>query len=106
MDISKVDQWFKVEERFSVVTERGDGLPVVVFTSDEEGCRMISSLLKRWHSSTRSHPAMREERQAVSDACNYHHNQHHNADFEACDNLACRLALMLEQAYGGVGGGL
>jgi len=61
---------------------------------------LAERLLIRWHSSTRSHPAMKEERDAIAKVFNIHVSTGHNCDFETCLSLICRMAVMLEQAYG------
>lgn len=61
---------------------------------------LAEELLLRWHSSRRSHPAVADEEFAVLTAYSKHFAENHNADFEVCDDLTCKLAVMLEQAYG------
>lgn len=71
-----------------------------VFFGAKGDAELVVMLLNRWHSSRCSHPAVANEAEAVADAFQRHSDESHLSDFETCDDLACRLALMLEQAYG------
>ena len=124
MDTSKIDRWFKV----AVDEEAGDDWMVALFGRDNDAhdyavvtngvkasvmadhdnvflgakadSELVAELLNKWHSSRRSHPAMAEEYKAALEAYRTHLEENHPADFEACDNLACHLAVLLEVAYG------
>lgn len=124
MNTNKIDEWFKV----SVDDGIGDHWMVALFGRDNDGhdyglttnfvhgttmadhpevfrgakgdCELMERLLNRYHSSKRSHPAMLDEMNAVADAYACHLEHHPNADFEVCDDPRCRLAVLLEQAYG------
>ena len=48
----------------------------------------------------RSDPEMNEQMVLIVDAATRHHAQGHNADFEVCQDVLCRLAYLLEVSLG------
>ena len=126
MDTSKIDHWFKVavdshinddwmialfgrgrdDHNYAVVSNHVKASTLVdnsdVFRGAKGDAELVVELLNKWHSSRRSHPAMSNEDFAVSVAYSKHLSENHDADFETCYDPTCRLAVMLEVAYGWV----